>query len=35
MMVIYEFTGLLYDREWMLQSAGGDVLTQKKVSDGQ
>ncbi|GAB2223609.1 hypothetical protein Droror1_Dr00017750 [Drosera rotundifolia] len=26
-------TGLLYDREWLLKSHGGEILTQKKVPD--
>lgn len=27
----FESAGLLYDREWMIQRANGDVLTQKKL----
>lgn len=25
--------GLKYDREWLLQGSGGEILTQKKVAD--
>ena len=25
--------GLKYDREWLLQGSGGEILTQKKVNE--
>jgi len=25
--------GLKYDREWLLQGSGGEILTQKKVTE--